>query len=101
MKICATTVMMPEYDMRETAECLSRLGFDGAEWRCRHVPEAARDQAYSPWGNVKNDFSPDNLDTRGEELVCAAKVEAACIDLAGRPRKPPAGMLETLRPYFA
>ncbi len=73
MKICATTVMMPEYDMRETAECLSRLGFDGVEWRCRHIPEAARDQAYSPWGNVKNDFSPDNLDTRGEELVALSK----------------------------
>ena len=39
--------------------------------------------------------------TRGEELICAAKVEAACIDMAGRPRKPPAGMLDTLRPLFA
>ncbi len=38
---------------------------------------------------------------RGEDLICAAQVEAACIDLAGRPRKPPAGMLEQLRPYFA
>jgi len=39
--------------------------------------------------------------TRGEELVCQAKVEAACIDLQGRPRKPPPGMLDTLRPLFA
>jgi acyl-CoA thioester hydrolase len=39
--------------------------------------------------------------TRDEELICAAKVEAACIDLQGRPRKPPPGMLETLRPLFA
>lgn len=38
---------------------------------------------------------------RGSELICAAQVEAACIDMAGRPRKPPAGMLEQLRPYFA
>lgn len=38
---------------------------------------------------------------RGEELICSAQVEAACIDLAGRPRKPPVGMLEQLRPYFA
>lgn len=38
---------------------------------------------------------------RGEDLICRAQVEAACIDLAGRPRKPPAGMLEQLRPYFA
>jgi len=39
--------------------------------------------------------------TRGGELVCAAKVEAACIDMQGRPRKPPAGMLDLLRPLFA
>ncbi|WP_332770014.1 YbgC/FadM family acyl-CoA thioesterase [Phenylobacterium sp.] len=38
---------------------------------------------------------------RAEELICRAQVEAACIDLSGRPRKPPAGMLEQLRPYFA
>ena len=34
-------------------------------------------------------------------LKRAAQVEAACIDLAGRPRKPPAGMLDILRPLFA
>jgi len=73
MKICATTVMMPEYDMRETAECLSRLGFDGAEWRCRHIPEGQQDKDFSPWGNVKNDFSPDNLAVRGEELVALSE----------------------------
>ena len=39
--------------------------------------------------------------TRGDELVCQAVVEAACIDLNGRPRKPPPGMLDTLRPLFA
>ena len=39
--------------------------------------------------------------TLGEELVCQAAVEAACIDLQGRPRKPPPGMLDTLRPLFA
>jgi acyl-CoA thioester hydrolase len=39
--------------------------------------------------------------TRGDELVCQAVVEAACIDLQGRPRKPPPGMLDTLRPLFA
>lgn len=37
---------------------------------------------------------------RGEELICAAKVEAACIDLAGRPRKPPSGLVDALRPLF-
>lgn len=73
MKISATTVMIPQYDMRETAEMLSRLGFDGAEWRCRHIPEGAKEADYTPWGNVKNDFSPNNLAERGEELVGLSK----------------------------
>jgi sugar phosphate isomerase/epimerase len=61
--------MMPQYDMRETAECLSRLGFDGAEWRCRYIPAGTENADYSPWGKVKNDFSPDNIGERGEELL--------------------------------
>ncbi|HXA39209.1 MAG TPA: YbgC/FadM family acyl-CoA thioesterase [Phenylobacterium sp.] len=39
--------------------------------------------------------------TRGEELIAAAAVEAACIDLKGRARKPPPGMAEALAPLFA
>lgn len=73
MKISATTVMMPQYDMRETAEVLGRLGFDGGEWRCRYIPEGTKDKDYSPWGNVKNDFSPDNLSERGEELLAVSE----------------------------
>ena len=39
--------------------------------------------------------------TRGEDLIATAAVEAACIDLAGRAKRPPPGMAELLRPYFA
>lgn len=38
---------------------------------------------------------------RNGELLAAAKVEAAFIDMAGRPRKPPAGLVDQLRPLFA
>jgi acyl-CoA thioester hydrolase len=38
---------------------------------------------------------------RDRELIAAAAVEAACIDLAGRPRRPPPGLVETLQPLFA
>jgi acyl-CoA thioester hydrolase len=38
---------------------------------------------------------------RGETLIAQAAVEAACISLDGRPRKPPAGMVERLSPWFA
>jgi acyl-CoA thioester hydrolase len=39
--------------------------------------------------------------TRGEELIATAAVEAACIDLKGRARKPPPGMADALAPLFA
>lgn len=39
--------------------------------------------------------------TRGEDLIATASVEAACIDLAGRPKRPPPGMADLLSPYFA
>jgi acyl-CoA thioester hydrolase len=38
---------------------------------------------------------------RGAELVAAAEVEAACIDLSGRARRPPADLVQALTPYFA
>ena len=39
--------------------------------------------------------------TRGEELIALAQVEAACIDLAGRAIRPPAGLKEALAPLFS
>lgn len=38
---------------------------------------------------------------RDGTLIAGAVVEAACVTLAGRPRKPPPGLLERLRPWFA
>ena len=38
---------------------------------------------------------------RGDDLICEARVEAACIDLAGRARRPPPELVEAIRPYFA
>lgn len=35
--------------------------------------------------------------TRGEEAIAEAEVEAACISLDGRPRRPPAHLVERLR----
>ncbi|MBW8812197.1 MAG: YbgC/FadM family acyl-CoA thioesterase [Caulobacterales bacterium] len=39
--------------------------------------------------------------TRGEELIAEAQVQAVCIDLKGRARRPPPQMVERLRPLFA
>lgn len=38
--------------------------------------------------------------TRGEDLIAEARVEAVCISLEGRAKKPPKEMVELLRPYF-
>ena len=38
--------------------------------------------------------------TRGDELIATADVEAACIDMAGRPRRPPPGLVERLTPLL-
>ncbi|HEX4180745.1 MAG TPA: tol-pal system-associated acyl-CoA thioesterase [Caulobacteraceae bacterium] len=38
---------------------------------------------------------------RGETLIAEAVVEAACISLDGRPRRPPSGMVTLLSPWFA
>ena len=37
---------------------------------------------------------------RGDELLCAAHVHAACIDLQGRPRRAPPELMERLRPVL-
>lgn len=39
--------------------------------------------------------------TRGDTLICQAQVVAACIDLNGRARKPPLGLVAKLSPLFA
>ena len=39
--------------------------------------------------------------TRDGALIAEAVVEAACISLSGRPRKPPPGLVERLKPWFA
>ena len=38
---------------------------------------------------------------RGADILVKAEVEACCISLTGRPRKPPALLLERLKPFLA
>jgi len=39
--------------------------------------------------------------TRGEALVCRAEVEIAIVGMDGRPRRPPKGLTESLRPWLS
>ena len=38
---------------------------------------------------------------RGDELICEAEVEVVCIDLAGRPRRPPQELWDPLTPLLS
>ena len=61
MRYSATSVMLPDLELVEQAALLSRLGYDGIEWRVRRVSEEARARGYSTWGAHKNDLTPDNF----------------------------------------
>lgn len=39
--------------------------------------------------------------TRGEDLIAEARLQAVCITLQGRAKKPPPDLVARLRPYFA
>jgi len=94
MKISATTVMIPQYDMGETAALLSRLGYDGAEWRVRRIPEGARGAPYTPWSNVKNDYTPEMFAEHPEKLIEASKRHKVAI--AGIASNAPANDLKDI-----
>jgi sugar phosphate isomerase/epimerase len=69
MKYSVTTVSLPEMDLLEQVRFLSRLGYDGIEFRVRRNPEDAKAAASpSPWGFHRNDLSPDNLVKRASEV---------------------------------
>jgi len=52
MKYSVFTVMMPEFDLEETAKMLGDLGFDGVEWRVENFVK--REQKPSYWGYNKS-----------------------------------------------
>lgn len=91
MKYSVTTVLLPEYSLEESAELLSRVGYDGVEWRVRRIPAEQRDKPYSMWGNHKNDLTPDVLAKEGERVrrvsadhglaISALASNASCTDL--------------------
>ncbi len=95
MKYSATSVMLPDLDMAEQAALLQRLGFHGIEWRVRRVPQGARGKGYSPWGEHKNDLTPENFAANAEQMKRVAADHGLAI--AGLASNPNAGDLEQIR----
>ena len=79
MKYSATTVMMPELSLKEQAELLQRLGFDGIEWRVRRVSEEQRGKGYSEWGEHKNDLTPESFAENAAKMKQVASEKGLAI----------------------
>ncbi len=73
MKLSATSVMMPELDLRQTFGLLSELGYDGVELRVRRLVAERANEKPSPWGRHLTNLSPENILQRSEEVKSVAK----------------------------
>ena len=69
MKYSVTSVILPDLDLAETCELLSKLGYDGLELRVRYTNPGAVGRGYSYWGEHKTDLSPANLAGRAAEVA--------------------------------
>jgi len=67
-KFSVTTVMLPEHDLHEAAALLSKLGFQGVEWRTRRIPPEHAGKPFSFWGNHKNDLTPERFKKEAKEI---------------------------------
>lgn len=74
MRFSVTTVILPTLDLEETVKLLSRLGFQGVEWRVRRIPPDKKEAPFSFWGNHKNDLTPERF------LREAAQIRKLCDD---------------------
>jgi len=69
IKYSVTSVILPDLDLVEACQLLSKLGYDGLELRVRYTSQAAIGKGYSFWGAHKTDLSPANLAERAEEVA--------------------------------
>ena len=95
MRYSATSVMLPDLDIVEQAALLQRLGYDGIEWRVRRVSEGARGKGFSPWGEHKNDLSPENFAAQAGKMKQVAADHGLAI--AGIASAPSADDLEQIK----
>lgn len=63
-----TAVMLADLDFDEQLALCKSLGVTHYVFRPREIPEAARGQDYSPWGNHKFDLTPRRLRDEGRRL---------------------------------
>jgi len=96
MKYSATTVFLPHLTMKEQADLLARLGYDGIELRVRRVTDEVRAKAEpSNWGWHVNDITPENFAGKAPEV--RRVLDDAGIALAGIASNAPCTDLEQIK----
>ena len=58
MKLCVFTVMLPDLSPQVAVREMHALGYDGVEWRVKHVPAELKGESPSFWGNNHCTFEP-------------------------------------------
>ncbi|MEM9251279.1 MAG: TIM barrel protein [Planctomycetota bacterium] len=76
-----TAVMLPELDFDEQIALCVDCGVTAYVFRPRVIPDRARDQPYSNWGNHRFDLTPQRLADEGQQL--AARLLDAGINPVG------------------
>ena len=79
MKVGVFTVGLPDMTPEEAVRELRDAGYDGVEWRVTRVPEEARGEEFSFWGNNLCNLAPTE-----EEAHRARRIsEEAGLEIAG------------------
>jgi sugar phosphate isomerase/epimerase len=81
MKFSVFTVMMPEFSPEETASILSKMGFDGVEWRVEKFFEKAGERT-SYWGYNRSTIDLASILEKAQEVKSLADrngLEICCL----------------------
>jgi len=68
MKFSVFTVMTPEYSPAEIVKILSRLGYDGVEWRVQHLDPSYANEGPSYWRNNRCTIELETILEHAEEI---------------------------------
>lgn len=73
MKLSVFTVATPDLSPAELAAAAKEAGLDGIEWRFKEIPDEARNQPYSFWGNNICSIDPRGDDAHFDSFAAAAR----------------------------
>src|ERR687898_2548334 len=64
MKVGVFTVGLPDLTPEEAVREIKNAGYDGVEWRVTHVPDEARSEEPTLWGNNLCTLAPTEEEAR-------------------------------------